>query len=441
MPIDAGLFAQMGVRPKSFGEYTQELDAHAANKLNLQTGTLNYQNALQAAQDDASYRDTARGFGSDTAANYNALLKVSPKHAQAYQKSVLDAQKTQADINQSNASAQNSQASAQATFMKTYETKVALPLKILQSATTPEQVAQAAQQAVQSGIWKPEEAQQNIGDMPADPAQFAKWRENQLRRGMEIKQQIELRIKEQTEARQTANGMMIPDPANPGKFIPNQQLIGAKSQVARAGASSINNFGSPVAGVDENGKPVFFQPAKTGGAPAIVPGIRPPKDPNAGPKVSAEVQRQIGGVASFDKDLSALEEALKDFDPRSTDQLNTTKRARLQSLAKQAQLSAKEAAALGALSGPDMMLLEGILNDPTSTKGAISGSAGLAAQIAEARAGNARRIDSLKEQYGEKAPGTISVKGKGAPTAQPAAGAYSDAEKERRYQEWKAGQK
>lgn len=37
------------------------------------------------------------------------------------------------------------------------------------------------------------------------------------------------------------------------------------------------NLGSPVAGVDAQGNPVFFQPSKTGGAPSIVPGIKPPE--------------------------------------------------------------------------------------------------------------------------------------------------------------------
>lgn len=152
------------------------------------------------------------------------------------------------------------------------------------------------------------------------------------------------------------------------------------------------------AAIDANGAPIK---AKGGGLP----------------KMSAEVQRQIGGVVSFDKDLSALEEALKDFNPRNPlDQGNTTKRARIESLSKQAQLSAKEAAALGALSGPDMALLEGILNDPTNLRGALAGSGGIAAQISEARKGNQRRVKSLQEQYGEKATAGISI-GTKAPSA------------------------
>lgn len=35
------------------------------------------------------------------------------------------------------------------------------------------------------------------------------------------------------------------------------------------------NYGSPVAGVDEQGNPVFFQPSRTGGPPSMIPGVRP----------------------------------------------------------------------------------------------------------------------------------------------------------------------
>jgi hypothetical protein len=37
------------------------------------------------------------------------------------------------------------------------------------------------------------------------------------------------------------------------------------------------NLGSPVAGVDAQGKPVFFQPSKTGGPPTIIQGVKPPE--------------------------------------------------------------------------------------------------------------------------------------------------------------------
>jgi hypothetical protein len=61
-----------------------------------------------------------------------------------------------------------------------------------------------------------------------------------------------------------------------GTFTDYQQQMG------RAGATNVTtSYGAPVAGVDENGKPVYFQPSKEGGKPAIIPGVRPEgKPPN-----------------------------------------------------------------------------------------------------------------------------------------------------------------
>ena len=53
-----------------------------------------------------------------------------------------------------------------------------------------------------------------------------------------------------------------------------------RKEMARAGASNVTtNFGAPVSGVDEQGNPVFFQPSKEGGKPAIIPGVRPEAKP------------------------------------------------------------------------------------------------------------------------------------------------------------------
>lgn len=53
-------------------------------------------------------------------------------------------------------------------------------------------------------------------------------------------------------------------------------------------------LGAPVAGVDEDGKPVFFQPSKQGGDPSIVPGVRPaPKEKK--PNILTDLLNQAGG--------------------------------------------------------------------------------------------------------------------------------------------------
>ena len=49
-----------------------------------------------------------------------------------------------------------------------------------------------------------------------------------------------------------------------------------QEKMRRAGAANNSvSFGTPMAGVDAQGNPVYFQPSKDGGAPAIVPGVRP----------------------------------------------------------------------------------------------------------------------------------------------------------------------
>ncbi len=82
--------------------------------------------------------------------------------------------------------------------------------------------------------------------------------------------------------------------------IPFEQWVDARK---KAGASSTTvSYGSPVAGVDAQGRPVFFQPSKDGGAPAIVPGVAPPKSE----KPLTEGQAK---AAAFASQMQAAEQA------------------------------------------------------------------------------------------------------------------------------------
>ena len=57
-------------------------------------------------------------------------------------------------------------------------------------------------------------------------------------------------------------------------------FVDYQSALRRAGATNVTtSYGAPVAGVDAQGNPVFFQPSKEGGAPAIIPGVRPEAKP------------------------------------------------------------------------------------------------------------------------------------------------------------------
>ena len=73
----------------------------------------------------------------------------------------------------------------------------------------------------------------------------------------------------------------------------------------RAGASNTTvSYGAPVAAVDSFGNPVFFQPDKGGGAPAIVPGVAPPK--NEKPMTEAQAK-----AATFKSQMEAAEKELE----------------------------------------------------------------------------------------------------------------------------------
>lgn len=82
------------------------------------------------------------------------------------------------------------------------------------------------------------------------------------------------------------------------------------------------NYGAPVAGVDSQGNPVFFQPSKTGGAPTIVSGVAPLREE----KPATEAQAKAGAFASQMKTATnELDRLSKEgFDPTSvTSQIST----------------------------------------------------------------------------------------------------------------------
>ena len=88
-----------------------------------------------------------------------------------------------------------------------------------------------------------------------------------------------------------------PEAVTPTTIVKNGRRIVVDARTGREiGAAPetsplVVNYGQPVAGVDEKGNPVFFQPSKGGGAPAIVPNVRP------APKEMNENQAKAAGFA------------------------------------------------------------------------------------------------------------------------------------------------
>ena len=82
----------------------------------------------------------------------------------------------------------------------------------------------------------------------------------------------------------------------------------------RAGASNTTvSYGAPVAGVDAQGNPVFFQPSKDGGAPAIISGVAPPKNTKAPTEMQAKAGTFYSQMRSANDELGAL--SREGYDP------------------------------------------------------------------------------------------------------------------------------
>ncbi len=178
--------------------------------------------------------------------------------------------------------------------------------------------------------------------------------------------------------------------------------LGTKMTTHQPGVSV--SYGSPVAGVDAGGNPVFFQPSKDGTTPpAIVQGVKPAPQ-NRDTKLPAELQRmQIAGdtMSSLLDDYEGL---LDKHNPRNPlTQMNPTARADIQAVKRNLELQFKELQALGALAGPDIEIMRQALADPFSFDGAFYGTGGLKAQVKRARELVQKRRDAVNASQGKPA--------------------------------------
>lgn len=149
-----------------------------------------------------------------------------------------------------------------------------------------------------------------------------------------------------------------------------------------------NGLARPV--VDADGNAVTTSPKVAGGKGGAGAG--------AG-KTPAEIQRMAIAMDALEKGLDSYENEMRNFNPRSTDQASTSQRAKLKSLMADIKMQYKEAQALGALTGPDLAILDQALTDPTSMMGILYGNGGLKEQLGQAREGVNRRREALANQY------------------------------------------
>ena len=91
--------------------------------------------------------------------------------------------------------------------------------------------------------------------------------------------------------------------------------------------------------------------------------------------LNAAAQKQQTALLNLDSGLQNYMALLQDYDPQSTDAATMAKRDKIASGFGDMRMRLKEAYELGAITGPDMTVLEGVLTDPTGLKGTLKGAA------------------------------------------------------------------
>lgn len=234
MPIDAGIYANLLRGPKSVEEYDNEANAARTNALQLQQQGLQVNALAQQQKDDQALRNYLSGnVKLDTPEGQAGLYRVAPKSAGGILKS-------QAEIAQANAAAKKDAEQGG----KAAQEKVGEAMKNsrynLEGVTTPEQYIAWHEQNHKDPVLGPylasrgvtaDQARARISEMLQKPGGFEQL-VNESKLGAE--KAYDLAMKKQEFGLRANNELIGPD----GKI--NQTLLGAKKQVAQAGASSVN---------------------------------------------------------------------------------------------------------------------------------------------------------------------------------------------------------
>ena len=150
-------------------------------------------------------------------------------------------------------------------------------------------------------------------------------------------------------------------------------------------------YGAPVAGVDQSGNPIFFQPSKDGSAPSIIPGVAPPPQ-----KMGEKQSNQVAGINGLGSAIDSYTAALDSWKP--ADALNVNKRALMGTLYNNMMLQAKEAYNLGVLNGPDYQILQSVIRDPSSIMGMLTSTEEMKRQATTLK----REMNKVKSQITKK---------------------------------------
>lgn len=235
MALDAGIFNALMQPRKSALDYANEFEDRANQRealgMQRQMNALQLDQAKQAQADDASLRNYLSG-GADlsTPEGQAGLYRAAPKAAGGILKDRFAMAKDQAAVKETEAKTATSKYDLQ-------RKKLEHGIASLAASPDPDTAKQRIIQGVNDGVLDMQSASKSIAELEAmqgNPQAYQQWRSSRLMGILSAKDQLEHGIKQQEFQLKANNELIGPD----GQV--NQPLLGAKKQVAQAGASSVS---------------------------------------------------------------------------------------------------------------------------------------------------------------------------------------------------------
>lgn len=378
------------MQPKSVAEYANEFGQIQNNALARKQAQMQIDAATKAAEQEVAYNQLAKGFGTDIQSNVNALRQGGlGTRADTYLKSAQEAQEKAAKTSKD-------MAETDATKYKLQRSKYENGISVLVGSQTPEDAIARINKGVTDGAWSMQEAQQKISEIPSDPTQFQDWRRRELLGVVSAKDQLDNILKQQEFGLKANNELIGPD----GKI--NQTLLGAKKQVAQAGAPvqssvtyQVDGQGNLVAlptKIPSGSGSVSSVPVMSGGQP--VQGVGKDKP------LPEAAQKQVMGARNLQDAVGGYLAKLQGWS--NAKMLSPDDRADMGNAYNNMMLQAKEAYNLGVLNGPDYDILQSVVKDPTKLTSVLTSNEALGKQAESLRSIAANIEKTAMEAHGKK---------------------------------------
>lgn len=192
--------------------------------------------AAQEREAQNALAQFAQGQDLTTPEGQNALLKRDPRRAGSFLEPVLKVQKAQGEAKNTALEGRKKEYDFQQSRLNTHR-------QALVNIQNPQQAQQWIQAGVQSGIYSPEQAQEELSSIPQDPQGFGQWKQGQTMAGMTLAQQLEQKWKAEEFAYRQQN-----DTANRNVTIRGQDVSAATTRRGQDMTDARANVTQPPAG-------------------------------------------------------------------------------------------------------------------------------------------------------------------------------------------------